>query len=97
MKSYYDALVYVSTNLSVGYADIFARTPRGKAIGSALMTYGPAMTAGIFTPPAAPLDPSPAPSAMVVPAASSQAVLDKLDRILALLEANRTKATLPRG
>lgn len=95
VKSYYDALVYVSTNLSVGYSDIFAKTPRGKAIGTALMTYGPAMTAGIFDPPAAPIAAPPAPSATVARAASSQAVLDKLDRILTLLEANRTGARLP--
>ena len=54
VKSYYDALVYVSTNLSVGYSDIFAKTPRGKAIGTALMTYGPAMAAKIFDTPTAP-------------------------------------------
>ena len=53
VKSYYDALVYVSTNLSVGYSDIFAKTPRGKAIGTALMTYGPAMAARIFDTPTA--------------------------------------------
>src|SRR6185312_12244346 len=53
VNSFYDALVYVSTNLSVGYSDIFAKTPRGKAIGTALMTYGPAMAAKIFDPPTA--------------------------------------------
>src|SRR5258708_14324263 len=55
VKSYYDALVYVSTNLSVGYSDIFAKTPRAKAIGTALMTYGPAMSAKIFDPPPPPI------------------------------------------
>jgi voltage-gated potassium channel len=95
VKSYYDALVYVSTNLSVGYSDIFAKTPRGKAIGSALMTYGPAMAAKIFDRPEA----ERASAAPAAPAAeapvSSQAVLDRLDRILAVLEANRTPAPLP--
>src|SRR6476469_249410 len=52
VKSYYDALVYVSTNLSVGYSDIFAKTPRGKAIGTALMTAGPAMAARFMDEPA---------------------------------------------
>jgi voltage-gated potassium channel len=98
VKSYYDALVYVSTNLSVGYSDIFARTPRGKAIGTALMTYGPAMSAKIFDTPTAPAAPAaaavaqaavpapvPAPAALV----GSKEVLDRLDRILAMLEANR--------
>jgi hypothetical protein len=101
VKSYYDALVYVSTNLSVGYSDIFAKTPRGKAIGTALMTYGPAMAAKIFDTPSAPVAaPSPvaAPVAapVVSPQVSSQAVLDKLDRILAVLEANRAQAGLPK-
>lgn len=103
VKSYYDALVYVSTNLSVGYSDIFAKTERGKAIGSVLMTYGPAMAAKIFD---APMKPGQAPGAngdavkisavaaappatAPTPSASSPEVLATLDRILALLEANR--------
>jgi hypothetical protein len=98
VKSYYDALVYVSTNLSVGYSDIFAKTPRGKAIGTALMTYGPAMAAKIFDAPTAPVA-APVPVASVASVASvapvapaaagSNAVLERLDRILAILEANR--------
>jgi hypothetical protein len=106
VKSYYDALVYVSTNLSVGYSDIFAKTPRGKAIGSALMTYGPAMAAKIFEEPTAPTPSAGAPPVrVVVPAApstadvsvSSRDVLDRLDRILAVLESNRAQGALPRG
>jgi hypothetical protein len=41
----YDALVYCSTCLSVGYADIFPRTPIGKLIGTFLMTLGPSLAA----------------------------------------------------
>ena len=41
----WDALVYCSTCISVGYGDIFAKTPLGKILGSALMTIGPAMAA----------------------------------------------------
>ena len=96
VKSYYDALVYVSTNLSVGYSDIFARTPRGKAIGTALMTYGPAMSSKIFDTPVVPGAPGAAPQAPEPPAATlggSKDVLDRLDRILAVLEANRNEAT----
>jgi hypothetical protein len=37
----WDAMVYCSTCLSVGYGDIFAKTPLGKILGSALMTLGP--------------------------------------------------------
>ena len=51
VNSYFDALVYVSTNLSVGYSDIFARTEAGKAIGTTLMTYGPALAARAFDQP----------------------------------------------
>ena len=92
VKSYYDALVYVSTNLSVGYSDIFAKTPRGKAIGTALMTYGPAMAAKIFDTPTAPVAAPTAPAATIpttTPLAGSKEVLDRLDRILAILEATR--------
>lgn len=90
VKSYYDALVYVSTNLSVGYSDIFAKTPRGKAIGTALMTYGPAMAAKIFDTPTAVAPPFPAPAAASPAAlAGSKDVLERLDRILAILEATR--------
>jgi hypothetical protein len=39
----WDAMVYCSTCLSVGYGDIFAKTPLGKILGSTLMTMGPAM------------------------------------------------------
>jgi hypothetical protein len=38
-----DAAVYCSTCLSVGYGDIFAKSPLGKLLGSALMTIGPAL------------------------------------------------------
>jgi hypothetical protein len=89
VKSYYDALVYVSTNLSVGYSDIFAKTPRGKAIGTALMTYGPAMAAKIFDTPTAPAAPAPVAAAAAAPLAGSKEVLERLDRILAILEATR--------
>src|SRR6478752_1841087 len=40
----WDAMVYCSTCLSVGYGDIFAKTPLGKILGSALMTMGPALS-----------------------------------------------------
>jgi hypothetical protein len=76
VTSFYDALVYVSTNLSVGYSDIFAKTEAGKAIGSTLMTFGPAMAAGLLEEPAA----------AKREAAETRAVIDRLDRILAALE-----------
>jgi hypothetical protein len=45
VRDIYDALVYCTTNISVGYCDIFAQTPFGKLIGSTLMTLGPSMAA----------------------------------------------------
>jgi hypothetical protein len=48
----WDALVYCSTCISVGYADIFPKTPIGKIIGSALMTIGPALAAKTLDGPA---------------------------------------------
>jgi hypothetical protein len=40
----WDAAIYCSTCLSVGYGDIFAKTPLGKIIGTTLMTIGPALS-----------------------------------------------------
>lgn len=51
VTSFMDALVYASTNISVGYSDILAKTSAGKAIGSALMTYGPALASRTFDDP----------------------------------------------
>ena len=51
VKSFYDALVYVSSSISVGYSDIFPQTSAGKAIGATIMTYGPAMATRVFDPP----------------------------------------------
>ena len=76
VSSFYDALVYVSTNLSVGYSDIFAKTPAGKAIGSALMTVGPAMATRLLDEPAA----------AKTKDADARAIVERLDRILEALE-----------
>src|SRR3954468_20349595 len=48
----WDAMVYCSTCLSVGYGDIFAKTPLGKILGSALMTVGPALSGKALDGPA---------------------------------------------
>jgi voltage-gated potassium channel len=76
VRSYWDALVYVSTNLSVGYCDIFAVTEAGKAIGSVLMTYGPAMAAGMLAKPRAERDAAP----------EDARVVERLEKVLAALE-----------
>lgn len=75
-QSYWDALVFTSTALSVGYADIFARTEAGKAIASFLMAFGPSLAAKAFDPPARPAnEPTP-----------EQALLSRLDAILEALK-----------
>ena len=76
VRSFYDALVYVSTNLSVGYSDILAKTAEGKALGSALMTVGPAMAAGVLREPGAAMKSE----------ADARALVDRLDQILAVLK-----------
>lgn len=88
VTSYYDALVYAATNLSVGYSDIFAKTAGGKAVGSLLMTYGPALAARALDAPGA------APAATAEPAAASpvdeaaiERVVQRLDSILNELRA----------
>lgn len=82
ITSYYDALVYVSTNLSVGYSDILARTAIGKTLGSLLMTYGPALATRSLDVPS---------SSTERPAtdAGLEIVADKLERILAELVQQR--------
>jgi voltage-gated potassium channel len=41
----WDAMTYCSTCISVGYGEIFPKTPLGKILGSALMTIGPSLAA----------------------------------------------------
>jgi hypothetical protein len=47
----FDASIYCSTCLSVGYGDIFAKTPLGKLIGTVLMTVGPALSGAVMDGP----------------------------------------------
>jgi hypothetical protein len=53
VESFWDALTFVTTCLSVGYDDVFARTASGKAIASFVMTFGPALSGAALDPPAA--------------------------------------------
>lgn len=82
-----DALVFVSTSLSVGYSDIFPRTDKGKLIATALQMFGPAMTARVLDPKssASPAPPPPSPEMLDV----QREMLGKLDAILEELRAQR--------
>ena len=44
IQTYVDAVYYIATCASVGYADIFAVTQAGRAIAALVMTVGPALT-----------------------------------------------------
>lgn len=77
----WDALVFITTCLSVGYDDVFARTSAGKAIASFVMTFGPKLSASIFDPPKREADREAAETA-----ALQRAVLARLDSILAALQ-----------
>jgi hypothetical protein len=80
VTSFWDALVFISTCLSVGYADVFARTPAGKAIAAAVMTFGPALSGALFEGGASPAEEKTAPAPEL--AAFQRAIVEKLDAIL---------------
>ena len=80
VRSYWDALHYISTALSVGYANLFPVTALGKAIGAVVMTIGPAMSARALDQnrPAAE---SPAADGTALLAAKLDAILAELRRM----------------
>ena len=84
VRTYVDALLFVSTCVSVGYADVFACTPAGKAIASAVMTFGPALSGGIFDDPKG--GGGVASPEML---ALQRVIVDKLDAILTEMRASR--------
>lgn len=89
VNTFADALVFVSTSLSVGYSDIFARTEKGKVIATVLQSFGPAMTARILDAPAKEEPPPPPPPADPELLATQRELLGKLDLILEELRAQR--------
>jgi hypothetical protein len=50
VRTFWDALHYVSTSLSVGYANIHPVTQAGKAIGAVVQMLGPALSAKALDP-----------------------------------------------
>lgn len=89
IKTFYDALVYVATNLSVGYSDIFACTDAGKTIGAALMAYGPALASRAFDPPR---EAERREQERARSEATLRDIADKLERILVELQSSRGEA-----
>lgn len=87
VQSMWDALTFITTCLSVGYDQVFAKTPAGKAIASFVMTIGPSLAARAFDPPRAEVERDAANQA-----AAQQAVVDRLDAILRTLQAQQTSS-----
>ncbi len=87
VQSFWDALAFITTCLSVGYHDVFARTDSGKAIASFVMTFGPALSGAALDPPA---HEKPAPTVTANPEALEvqKAILAKLEAILTALRDN---------
>ncbi|HYV66152.1 MAG TPA: ion channel [Myxococcales bacterium] len=50
VRTFWDALHYVSTSLSVGYANIYPVTQAGKAIGAVVQMVGPALSSRALDP-----------------------------------------------
>lgn len=80
IESFWDALTFITTCLSVGYDDVFARTASGKAIASFVMTFGPALSGAALEPPAAEKAAAEAEALAV-----QKAILARLDSIHAAL------------
>lgn len=75
INTFVDAVYYISTCLSVGYADIFAQTQTGKLIATLVMTLGPSLTTRVFDQPEPPAEPG---QAEVI--ARLEAILEELRR-----------------
>lgn len=89
ITSFWDALVFITTCLSVGYADVFARSDSGKAIASFVMTLGPSLSASLLAPDA---DARRAEEAAAQDA--QRALLERLDAILAELKRSGAASVL---
>ncbi|MBI1878402.1 MAG: two pore domain potassium channel family protein [Chloroflexi bacterium] len=81
IQTFVDARYYISTCLSVGYADIFAQTQTGKLIATLAMTIGPALTGNALDPPGR------------TEPASAQGQELMLERLDAILEELRQRST----
>jgi voltage-gated potassium channel len=78
VNSYWDALIYVSTSLSVGYHDVFPRTAAGKIIATVVQALGPALSGSALDTPRADGE-----------SGGNEAVVARLDAVLEELRAMR--------
>jgi len=87
-NSYWDAVLYVATSLSVGYDDVFPKTEAGNALASLVHSFGPALAANALNPPKAALDAKAAADAAkdAELLAVNKAILARLDDIATSLK-----------
>lgn len=76
----WDGILYVATCLSAGHDSTYPTTPTGHAIASLVRTFGPALAASAFAPPAAEARATAAAAAEV-----DRQILARLDDIVHLL------------
>lgn len=95
VQSYADALHYIATCFSVGYANLFPQTIIGKVVASTIMSIGPSLASWqlegrlVRRSAEAAVDPEATPPA---PRPDFAPVVDKLDAILRELQAQRQAA-----
>lgn len=87
VTTFWDALVFVTTSLSVGYANMFAVTPAGKAIASALMTIGPTLAARALDAPAAERE-----AAERESIDTQRALIERIDALVSRIDAQTASA-----
>ena len=85
-KTPWDGILYMATSLSVGYDNLFPTTPAGHALATFIQTFGPSLAANALEAPAADRA-LPAATATTVSPDVNLAILERLDRIVQLLEA----------
>lgn len=99
----WDSVLYAATSLSVGYDDVFPKTPLGNVIAAAIQTFGPAMAASAFEPPSAEsaaAEQARATAAIADAATQAEllevnrAILARLDEIAASLAAGPNRETV---
>jgi hypothetical protein len=80
-KNPWDGILYMATALSVGYDKMFPTTTAGHALATFVQTFGPSLAANALEPPA-----TQDTAAEARQNAVQLAILERLDRIVTLLE-----------